>query len=75
MQKGVFLPFPGSDDLEQLDADLIYLERSYVAPTNLTLNVDSATCHLDVRTFYWGVRKMIEAMQQTKVDGVKSWNG
>ena len=56
---GIFLPFPGSGNAYR---EIAAFEQSDGPPSNETLNIDSATCHLEVRTFYWGVRKMIEAI-------------
>ena len=56
---GIYLPFPGLSDPHQ---NIIELERSDEPPSNETLNIDSATCHLELHTFYWGVRTMIEAI-------------
>ena len=56
---GIYLPFPGSPDPYP---EIIELERSDRPPSDATLNIDSTTCFLEVRTFYWGVRKMIEAI-------------
>lgn len=56
---GISMLFPGSDDPHQRISEL---EQSDEPPSNETLNIDSASCHLEVSTFYWGVRKMIEAI-------------
>jgi hypothetical protein len=73
----IYVRFPGSGDPDTEDKKLLELEASNDPPSNLTLNVDSCTCALDVRTFYWGIRQMIESMaaDQGRWKEIVDWMG